>query len=172
MAEPEHHPTSSEIDPDLGPVSPVPVPSWLVLAGIAAGGAVGAVARHALELLRPAGAGAFPAATFVTNVVGCLLLGALVAFVTARRRHPVLRPVLGTGVLGGFTTFSTYAVQGRSLLGEEQVGLAVLYLGGTLVAAVAAALAGVLVVEALLARDASSGPGTGPEPGPGRGTAG
>ncbi len=161
MAEPEHHPTSSEIDPDLGPVSPVPVAPWLVLVGIAAGGAVGAVARHGLELVRPAGAGTFPVATFGTNVVGCLLLGALVAFVTARRRHPVLRPVLGTGVLGGFTTFSTYAVQGRSLLGDEQVGLAVLYLGGTLVAAVVAALVGVLLVQALLERAPGSGSGSG-----------
>ena len=129
-----------------------------MLAGIAVGGAVGAAARYALELLWPTDPGAFPVATFVTNLVGCLLLGALVALVTARRQHPVLRPVLGTGVLGGFTTFSTYAVQGRSLLGEERLGLAALYLGGTLVGAVLAALVGVLVVEALLGRGAEPEP--------------
>ena len=157
MADPHRHPTPSEIDPDLGPVSVVPVATWRLLLGIALGGAVGAAARYALELLWPPPAAGFASATFATNVAGSFALGALVAFVVVRTSHPLLRPVLGTGVLGGFTTFSTYAVQGRSLVDDGRSGLAALYLGGTLVGAVLAALLGMLIVEVLLDRDRDRG---------------
>lgn len=146
---PEPRPAPADIDPDLAPAGPPAAPLGLLLLGIAVGGALGAAGRHALELLWPLGAG-FPTATFVTNLAGSFLLGALVALVVARAAHPLLRPVLGTGVLGGFTTFSAYAVQGRSLVDREQVGLAALYLGGTVVGAVLAALLGMLLVETAL----------------------
>jgi CrcB protein len=70
-----------------------------LLAAVAAGGALGSAARHGLDLALPQ-----PWATVVVNVSGCLLIGALVA----RHRHAaLLRAFLGTGVLGGYTTFST-----------------------------------------------------------------
>ncbi|MEQ3549391.1 CrcB family protein [Pseudonocardia nematodicida] len=77
-----------------------------VLGAVAAGGVVGAETRYLLALVGPA----VPWATLLINVTGCLLMGVLMVLVTERERvHPLARPALGVGVLGGYTTFSTYA---------------------------------------------------------------
>ena len=112
---------------------------------VALGGAVGAVTRWAVGL-----GVASPWSTFLINVVGCLAIGLLLEVLTTRRAHPLLRPFLATGVLGGFTTFSTYAVDAQHLLLSGRVGPALLYLLGTLVAAVLAAWAGSALARALL----------------------
>ncbi|MFC0628319.1 fluoride efflux transporter CrcB [Kribbella deserti] len=114
----------------------------VVLAVIAAGGAIGAVARYGLAHAMPHQAGTFPWATFATNVLGCLLMGALLAWLhRARPARPLLAAFAGTGVLGGFTTFSTYAVETRGLLADHPV-TALLYLFGTLAAALLAVILG------------------------------
>ncbi|MFI6319783.1 fluoride efflux transporter FluC [Nonomuraea sp. NPDC050556] len=95
---------------------------------ISLGGVLGALLRYGLGLVLP-----HPWVTWGINVAGCLLIGLLMA--SAWRSHPLLRPFLGVGVLGGFTTFSTYAVEGL------QTG-SLLYLGGTLVTALVAAFLG------------------------------
>lgn len=118
-------------------MTPSRVEPRLVLA-VAAGGALGAVARWALGELLPDGSG-FPWTTFAVNVVGCVLL-ALLPAADVVRRHVLLPPFLGTGVLGGFTTLSAYAEQGRGLLAGGQQWLALAYLAGTLGACVAAVL--------------------------------
>jgi CrcB protein len=119
-----------------------------VLAVIAAGGALGAVARYGSSLAIPALPGRFPLATFLVNVVGCLLIGVLMVLVTeVYRTHPLLRPFLGVGVLGGFTTFSTYAEDVRVLLGPEWTITAWIYLAGTVVAAVLAAWLGITITR-------------------------
>jgi CrcB protein len=106
---------------------------------VALGGAVGALARWAVGLGLPTVPGAFPLGTFLINVVGCAAIGALLVGITElRQAHPLVRPFLATGVLGGFTTFSTFSVDAQQLLRGGHVGLAVVYLAGTLVAAVAA----------------------------------
>jgi CrcB protein len=105
---------------------------------VAVGGALGALARWGLGELVPDGTG-FPWTTFGINVVGSFALAALPAFDAVRAR-PWLAVALGTGVLGGFTTLSTYAGQGRALLVEGEALLAVAYLAGTLLACVAAVL--------------------------------
>ncbi|MGW5382240.1 fluoride efflux transporter FluC [Nocardia sp. NPDC003963] len=111
----------------------------VVLAVIAAGGALGALARYGLTLSWPAPPGGFPWAVFVVNIIGSFLLGALMVVVTELRTpHPLLRPFLGVGVLGGFTTFSTYADDFRSLLETGTAAIGAAYLGSTLFAAVAA----------------------------------
>lgn len=107
------------------------------VAAVAAGGAIGAVARWAVGLGVHA-----PLGTFLINVVGCLAIGALLEVLTTRPSNPLLRPFLATGVLGGFTTFSTYAVDAQHLLLGGQVGLGLLYLVGTLVTALAATATG------------------------------
>jgi fluoride exporter len=117
---------------------------------IAAGGAVGALARYGVGLLLPHGAGTFPLGTFLVNVVGCLLIGVLVVVVTEwTQAHPLVRPFLVTGILGGFTTFSTYAVDSERLLADGRVGTAVAYLVGTLAAAVVATWAGIRSARAV-----------------------
>lgn len=117
-----------------------PVPPVLLL--VAVGGATGAVARYGLSVLLPAAPGGLPVATLLTNLLGCLLLGLLVG---RHREHPVLRPLLGTGLLGGFTTFSTLALQSDRLLAHDPVvGLAYLAAttaGGLLLAALGLRLA-------------------------------
>ncbi|MGW8380463.1 fluoride efflux transporter CrcB [Streptomyces sp. ODS28] len=119
-----------------------------VLAAIAAGGALGALARYAVTLALPADPQGFPWPTWSVNVVGCLLIGVLMVLVSEGGRgahaHPLARPFLGVGVLGGFTTFSTYAVEVARLLdqGPGNVGVTAAYLLGTVLAALLAVWAG------------------------------
>ena len=117
---------------------------------VAAGGAAGALARYGLVLALPPVPGYFPLATFLTNVIGGLLIVMLIVLLTETfTAHPLLRPLLVTGVLGGFTTFSTYAVDTQHLLAAHAVGLALGYLFGTLVAALAATWLGIQLTRAL-----------------------
>ena len=113
---------------------------WPVLAAISAGGAVGAAGRYGASLLWPAPGGAFPWAVFWVNVLGCGLIGVLMVFVSegGRSAPPLLRPFLGVGVLGGFTTFSTFALDFSELLEREEAGTALAYAGGTVAGAVGA----------------------------------
>ncbi len=116
---------------------------WPVVVSVSAGGVLGALARYGIGHAWPAPAGSFPWATFVINVTGCLLIGALMVLVTdVFTRQRLLRPFLGVGVLGGYTTFSTYAVEIRNLIAGGAPGTATLYLLGTLAAALLAVLAG------------------------------
>ncbi|HEY3709420.1 MAG TPA: fluoride efflux transporter CrcB [Amycolatopsis sp.] len=124
-----------------------------VLAVIALGGGLGAAARYGLAAALPTLPGRFPWGTFVTNVAGCFLIGVLMVVLTeVRPAHRLARPFLGVGFLGGFTTFSTYAVETRGLLQPGSVPLAFGYLGGTVVAALLAVLAGVALTRAVAVR--------------------
>jgi fluoride exporter len=137
--------------------------SWVVPA-IALGGMIGASGRYALELAWPHPTGALPWATLVTNASGCLLIGALMVYVVevsaGALRHPLVRPFLGVGVLGGYTTFSTYTVQSETLVADGRPLLAIAYLFGTLAAALAAVVLGVAVARALAGRRSSGGAST------------
>jgi CrcB protein len=114
---------------------PAPVPLTTGIALTALGGAAGALARWELESVLPAHGTAFPWTTFAINVVGSGLL-ALLGLVPAVRRRPALPVLLGTGVLGGFTTMSAASVDTVRLFdgGATLTGLA--YALGTLAAAV------------------------------------
>ena len=123
-----------------------------VLGVIALGGVAGSEARYALDLAWPAGDGAWPATTFWTNVVGSLLLGGLMVVVTELTSpHRLLRPFLGVGVLGGFTTFSTATIQVEELVVAGRAGVAIAYLFGTAVLALAAAAIGAGTLRAVAA---------------------
>ncbi|MFE5945204.1 fluoride efflux transporter CrcB [Streptomyces sp. NPDC056480] len=130
-----------------------------VVGVVAAGGALGASARYGAGLVWPTPEGAFPWTTFTVNVVGCALLGTLMVLLTERPAewstalpHPLLRPFLGTGFCGGFTTFSTYGLETQRLLSAGDPTRGLLYLGGTLVTALAAVWAGVAGTRAVHAR--------------------
>ncbi|MFE0171372.1 fluoride efflux transporter CrcB [Streptomyces sp. NPDC059002] len=111
----------------------------LILAAVAVGGALGASARYAASLAWPVGPGAFPWSTLAVNAAGCALIGVLMVLVTeVWTAHRLVRPFLGTGVLGGFTTFSTYAVDIERLLGGGYARTGLAYLALTLLAALAA----------------------------------
>lgn len=117
-----------------------PAPSPAALVAVAAGGAAGAVARWSVGEALPTEPAGFPWSTFVINVVGCALLAALPA-IPAVRRRPVLVAALGPGVLGGFTTLSTYSEETRALLAGGHPGTAATYLLGTLLACLAVVVA-------------------------------
>lgn len=155
----DHLPADSDVDlrrpPQRGELARAP---GAILGSIAVGGAIGASARYALGVAFPAGPTGFPWATFGVNVLGCLLIGALMVVVTgledrattAGRVRPgrrLVRPFLGVGVLGGFTTFSTYVVEIRHLFEAGAVGTALAYLAGTLATAVPATGLGMLAAR-------------------------
>ncbi|MGW0141881.1 fluoride efflux transporter FluC [Streptomyces calvus] len=123
-----------------------------VVAAVAVGGALGAAARHAASLLWPA-VGAFPWTTLAVNVLGCAVIGAFMVAVTeVWTVHRLLRPFFGTGVLGGFTTFSTYAVDVTSLLADGHARTGLVYLAVTVPAALLAAWGGAAVTRRLASR--------------------
>jgi CrcB protein len=135
--------TVPALSPDA-PVADPPRPArWHgqapVVAVVAAGGGVGAAARYGASLLWPTAAAGFPWTTFWVNVAGCFVIGLLMVVITEGRPvHRLVRPFFGTGVLGGFTTFSTYAVDIQRLMEEGRPGTALAYLAATLLAALTA----------------------------------
>lgn len=116
---------------------------WDVLLVIAAGGALGSLGRWGLGEWLPAHGDGFPWATCIENVSGSFALGLLMVFlVDVWPPSRFLRPFLAIGVLGGYTTFSTYTLDARDLIADGHVATAGAYVVGTLVAAVVAVAAG------------------------------
>jgi CrcB protein len=118
-----------------------------LLAVIGAGGAIGSAARYGTALAVPPHSDAFPVATFLVNVVGAVILGAVAALPAGwLPAHELTRPAIGTGFCGGLTTFSTMTLE----IYERWAGsfpLAVGYAGASLVAAPACAWAGFSLVQ-------------------------
>ncbi|MEV0580065.1 MULTISPECIES: fluoride efflux transporter FluC [unclassified Streptomyces] len=125
-----------------------------VVGAVAVGGAAGAVARYGAERLWPNGTSAFPWTILLVNTVGCFLMGVLM--VTLKLRFPgaprLVSPLLGTGVLGGFTSFSHYTDNVRELFGNHRPGYAVGCLLLTVVAALAAVTAGAFATHVAFGR--------------------
>lgn len=114
---------------------------------IAIGGGLGSIARYSLGKAWPDSNHPLPLTTLGINLLGSFLLGILVVAVTEvwTDAHPNVRPFLGTGILGGFTTFSTFAVQEQNLSAGHALSYLVLSeAGGILLAA-----AGMLLMRAL-----------------------
>lgn len=114
---------------------------------VAIGGAVGASARYLTNVgaLRAFGPG-FPYATLIVNVLGSFLMGVLVVFL-AQRFDNRFAPLLMTGVLGGFTTFSAFSLDAVSLWERGQAGLAAIYVGTSVTLSLAALVAGLAVAR-------------------------
>jgi CrcB protein len=116
---------------------------------IAIGGAIGSVGRHFLSVLVLRLTDTyFPLGIFVVNVLGCAIFGAIVG--AAEQRVPLsfdARAFLLTGVLGGFTTFSTFAFNSVSLMRDGQWSLALLNMIGQVVVGVAALWGGMMLAR-------------------------
>ncbi|MET7401519.1 CrcB family protein [Dactylosporangium sp. NPDC005572] len=156
-------PVAQPIDPDVdlhvpaerAELRPHALP---VLAAISAGGMLGSAARYGLGLAWPHPPDGFPWATFGINVSGCLLIGVLMVIVNeVATGQRLLRPFVGVGVLGGYTTFSTYVVEAHRAATAGRPGLGLLYLGGTLVAALLAVFAGAGTTTWLVRRATGAG---------------
>jgi fluoride exporter len=126
---------------------------WAPLVAIAIGGVLGSEARYGLNLALPHPAGGMPWATFLINFSGCALMGVLMVTITElSSAHRLVRPFLGVGVLGGYTTFSTYSLEIHQLLAAGRPGLALTYLALTPVSALAAVWIGANSVRLLASR--------------------
>jgi CrcB protein len=107
------------------------------------GGALGAGARFALGNAVAARWGtAFPWGTLTVNIIGCLAMGMLAAWLTRSGTGETMRLLLGVGLLGGFTTFSAFSLEWWNLMERGAAGAAMGYAAASLVAGLAAFWAG------------------------------
>jgi CrcB protein len=114
-----------------------------VLAAVAAGGVLGAEARFGMGVLLVHAPGAWPWATLLVNTSGCVLIGVLMVLLAELGgAHALARPFLGLGLLGGYTTFSTYSVEVLQLHEAGRTASALGYLAVTPLLAVVACAAG------------------------------
>jgi fluoride exporter len=121
-----------------------------VLAVIALGGVLGAEARYGMSVWLPHQPAQFPVATLLVNASGCFLIGVLMVVVTELTApHRLMRPFLGVGILGGYTTFSTATVEVQQLAQNGRAGLALGYLLVTVVAALTSAASGMALTRAI-----------------------
>jgi fluoride exporter len=129
------------------------VPSFSAIAAVAVGGALGCVARLLISTLfvQRFGAG-FPYGTLFINVTGSFLIGFVIELSQTRAFGvtPLVRLMLATGVLGGYTTFSSFSYETFTLASEGNRSLSLLYAGGSVVLGVAAYIAGTILARLLL----------------------
>ena len=122
---------------------------------IAAGGALGAVARYGVGVwaVRLFPATQWPWGTLAVNIVGGLLMGLLAGWLALKAGtgvdHERLRLLLGVGLLGGFTTFSAFSLETALMIERRQMGLAAGYVSLSVVLSVAALFAGLMIARRL-----------------------
>ncbi|MBG0740072.1 fluoride efflux transporter CrcB [Paeniglutamicibacter antarcticus] len=115
----------------------------MIIALLAAAGGLGAALRFIVDgLVRARVRAALPVGTMLINITGSLLLGFLAGLVLAHQVPSALQTILGTGLLGGYTTFSTASFESVRLVQSGRIGLALLNGVGTMIMCVLAAAAG------------------------------
>lgn len=125
------------------------VAPWLA---VAFGGAIGALGRYAVFRAAVAVLGPhFPWGTLFVNVFGSAAMGAIVVWLARTEPHSAnLRLFLAVGLLGAFTTFSTFALDAITLYRDRSGMIAALYVGGSVVGAIAGLLAGIAIARRVL----------------------
>jgi CrcB protein len=118
-----------------------------IVFGVALGGALGASARYSVDkLIEQRSSAVFPWATFTINATGCFLIGVITAALVERAHLPAwLRVGLVVGVIGGYTTFSTFAQEALELGEVHHVAAAAGYVLASVAVGIAAVYAGTLV---------------------------
>lgn len=120
------------------------------LALVMIGGACGSALRYVTGLVLPPSQGAFPWSTFTVNIIGSFALGLLVgASLTSTSLSRSMMLLLGTGICGGFTTYSAFAVESALLAQEGHFSTVAIYIISTLTCCACAAIAGVLAPRML-----------------------
>ena len=113
---------------------------------IALGGAAGAASRYLVDRLAANAFGILGLGTLIVNVSGSFLLGILAAVVMERQLMPAeLRPLLGIGFLGAYTTFSTFTLEAWAMAELGYIGAALAYLVGSVVLGMLAVVAGLTI---------------------------
>jgi CrcB protein len=122
----------------------------MMVLAVAAGAGLGAIARYLVDItVQRRTAATWPAGTFVVNVTGSLALGILVGVGLRHGLGDPVRAVIGTGVIGGYTTFSTFAHDSVRLIDDRSTRHAAMHMATNLVAGLAAATVGLLAAQAL-----------------------
>jgi CrcB protein len=146
-------------DPDLEvderadgtPVAVHLTPMFIAL--VAVGGAAGSLARHGVDRWLGSPGGGLPVGTLTVNLVGAFALGVLMEWLAVRGsdvgHRRAARLLVGTGFLGGFTTYSALAVESDGLLRDGRVGLALAYVLTTVVVGLVMSVAGVVSARAV-----------------------
>lgn len=143
------------VDPDMPMRPPGPAIDRTGIAAVAVGGFGGTLARYELAQAWTSRPHGFPLATFTVNLTGALVIGVVLVLLTewrGRRPNRHLRPLLVTGVLGGWTTMSTFAVETSTLLRHGHPVTGVVYLAGALIASVAGVVLSTTVTRGALRR--------------------
>jgi CrcB protein len=126
-------------------------PMFYMFLQVGIGGAIGSMLRFGvgLAVVRITGS-SFPFGMLTVNVIGSFLMGLCVVYLAARGL-PHLTPLLMTGVLGGFTTFSAFSLEAFTLFERGAVGQAALYVGASVVLSIAALAAGMMMARGVFA---------------------
>jgi CrcB protein len=128
-----------------------PRPRWDVLAAIFVGGCCGGAARYALGHVWPQRAGVFPWTIFGINTSGAFVLALVIVIAADLMPSRYLRPLIGTGFCGAFTTFSSIVVTVDEAWADDHPGIAWTYLAASIGAGLAAAWIGLVAGRALTA---------------------
>jgi CrcB protein len=119
-----------------------------MVVALGCGGVVGALARYSVSLALPTEPGRFPWGTFVINITGSAVLGfLLILLIEQFPRGRLARPVIGTGIIGAYTTFSTYVVDAVLLFRAGKAGIALLYIVTSVVCGLLAVWLGMLTAR-------------------------
>lgn len=127
--------------------------NYPVIGAVAAGGAIGSVARYVLNgLIQSAAWGGFPFGIFIVNISGGLIMGILTELMALKWNVSLeLRAFLTTGVLGGYTTFSTFSLDSALLIQRHAYGQAAAYIAGSALLSIVALFAGLWIVRGIYA---------------------
>jgi CrcB protein len=125
----------------------------MILAAVGAGGAIGSMARYLIAgwVQSPAWTG-FPYAIFIVNVSGGFVMGVLTEAMALKFNvSPEVRAFLTTGILGGYTTFSTFSLEAALLIQRHLYGQATIYIAGSALLSIIALFAGLWFVRLIYA---------------------
>lgn len=120
----------------------------VLLVGV--GGFIGSALRYLISLMVQSKViSTFPFGTFAVNIIGCFLIGAIYALSDRGNLGAEWRIFIATGILGGFTTFSSFSNETVSMLRDAQYGPALLYAGSSVVFGLLATFFGIFLIKFL-----------------------
>jgi fluoride exporter len=123
----------------------------VIVLALGCGGVIGAIARYSVSLAFPVASDGIPWNTLLINLSGSALLGfLLILMIEQFPRGRLVRPVIGTGVIGAYTTFSTFSVEAILLVRGDDYATALAYVALSVVAGLIAVWVGMIVARLLI----------------------